>query len=125
MPGFDQRRRWFFYGYVAYRNSHCDTNEERICPKVDRHQAWILSKLMVETIRNAPAESKGKSHASRSNTEGYPPVRYEKAQVYFKSDQEKEQDEADIGGHCECRHRGSGEYSVCEARNASKHGGTQ
>jgi hypothetical protein len=51
---------------------------------------------VIQAVCNPTAQAKGKSHAGSSDAQGDPPVAGEKAQVDLQSDEEQEQNQAQI-----------------------------
>ena len=109
----------------AYRDGHGDTDEEHICPDTDGHETFVITKLMVESVRDCTPQPERESHTRRSDTERYSPIPDEKAQIHLESYQEEEKDQPDVGRGVECRHGGCGEDGIGKAWGTAEDGGTE
>lgn len=108
--------------WVTYCDSHGYTNEEHEDSEVSIHRPWLVPKLVVQPNCNGTSHAKGDGHADNTDIEGNFPVTEHETEIDFKTDDEEEQGQSEVGDQVQVGHRLSGKDRFCEAWDATENG---
>lgn len=105
-------------------DSQSGTDEETEDAEVN-----VVGDLILELVVYAPCDgvpqAKGQDKTTQADAQGNAPIGGEQADVDFESDEEKKQDEAEVGDVVEHGKRIGGEDVFFKVRDARQHGRTQ
>jgi hypothetical protein len=109
----------------AYRNGNGHTNEKKIRAEIDVYNARVGAELVVEAPGQSAAQCEGQRKSSKGDSRGNAPIADEEANIGLETNEEKVQDETEVGDEREAGQRFVGKYVLLETGDAAHNRGTE